>query len=87
MFRQISPAFCKIFLSPAPIAIRANRLKITREDLLAKWAGKFTASASTHTPDGIIFAKREPLFALPEFKEGLFEMQDEIDTAAICSHR
>lgn len=69
--------FCKIFLSPAPIAIRANRLKISREDLLAKWAGKFAAAPSVHVPDGIVFSKREALFALPEFKEGLFEMQDE----------
>lgn len=69
--------FCRIFLSPAPIAIRANRLKISREELLAKWEGKFAAAPSLHSPDGIVFAKREALFALPEFKEGLFEMQDE----------
>ncbi|MDP1608789.1 MAG: RsmB/NOP family class I SAM-dependent RNA methyltransferase [Chlamydiales bacterium] len=68
---------CKVLLSPAPIAIRANKLKTNREDLIARWEGKFTVSPSKHTPDGIIFSKREALFALPEFKEGLFEMQDE----------
>ncbi|MBS0624814.1 MAG: RsmB/NOP family class I SAM-dependent RNA methyltransferase [Verrucomicrobia bacterium] len=64
-------------LTPAPIAIRANALKTSREDLLARWQGKFDAIPSPNTPYGILFSKREPLFALAEFKEGLFEMQDE----------
>ena len=68
---------CKISLTPAPIAVRANTLKISRDDLLAKWEGKFNVSPSPNTPCGILFSKREALFALPEFKEGLFEMQDE----------
>jgi 16S rRNA C967 or C1407 C5-methylase (RsmB/RsmF family) len=68
---------CRIAQTPAPIAIRANALKTTREQLLAKWEGKFAATLSPNTPHGILFSKREPLFALPEFREGLFEMQDE----------
>lgn len=74
---QRARELCRTFLTPAPTAIRANRLKISREALLAKWAEKFSAAPSPHTPDGILFSKREALFALPEFKEGLFEMQDE----------
>lgn len=70
-------ALCQTFLSPPPIAVRANRIKTTREELLAKWAGRFDASLSLSAPNGIVFAKREALFALPEFKDGLFEMQDE----------
>lgn len=70
-------ALCKIFLSPPPTAVRANLLKTTREELLAKWTEKFDVSLSTRAPNGIVFAKREALFALSEFKDGLFEMQDE----------
>ncbi len=70
-------SLCQIFLNPPPIAVRANLLKTTREELIAKWTGKFEVTPSLKAPHGIIFAKREALFALPEFKNGLFEMQDE----------
>jgi len=68
---------CRISLSPAPIAIRVNSLKISRDDLIAKWQEKFQITSSPNTPLGILFSKREALFALPEFREGFFEMQDE----------
>ncbi|MDE3045612.1 MAG: RsmB/NOP family class I SAM-dependent RNA methyltransferase [Verrucomicrobiota bacterium] len=61
----------------APTAVRANLLKITREELLQKWEGRFSISPSLRSPTALLFSKREPLFALPEFKEGLFEVQDE----------
>ncbi len=61
----------------APIVVRANLLKTTREELMAKWEGKFDISCCEQAAAGIQFKKREPLFTLPEFKEGLFEMQDE----------
>lgn len=67
----------QVFLTPAPTTIRANRIKTTREELLVKWANVFLVAPSEKSPDGIVFSKREPLFSLPEFKEGLFEMQDE----------
>ncbi|HEY4255563.1 MAG TPA: RsmB/NOP family class I SAM-dependent RNA methyltransferase [Chlamydiales bacterium] len=58
----------------APIALRVNSRKISRDDFLAKLP--FPGRPSTETPDGVLLAKREALFALPEFKEGLFEVQD-----------
>ncbi len=61
----------------APTTIRANLLKTTREHLLHLWKDRFSISPCLHSPSGIRFHKREPLFSLPEFKEGLFEMQDE----------
>lgn len=67
----------QILNEPAPTTIRANLLKITREELLKKWEGKFELTPCALAPAGIQFPKRTPLFALPEFKEGLFEMQDE----------
>lgn len=61
----------------APTTIRVNLIKTTREQLTAFWKNKFTVSPCTFSPSGIQFHKREPLFSLPEFKDGLFEMQDE----------
>ena len=66
-----------VFTAPGPVFVRANLLKTTREELLRLWNGKFSIRPSTRTAAGIVFAKREPLFALPEFKAGLFEVQDE----------
>ncbi len=74
---QKARQLCLASLTPAPISIRANTLKISREELLEKWKGIFDASPSRHSSHGITLSKREPLFALPEFKEGFFEVQDE----------
>ncbi len=63
--------------TPAPISIRANLLKTTREELLARWTAQFQVRPGHLAPASILFTKREPLFTLPEFKEGLFEVQDE----------
>lgn len=68
---------CRILNTPAPTTIRVNTLKISREELVQRWHGKFSVSNSKIAPHGIHFSKREPLFSLPEFKEGLFEIQDE----------
>ncbi|MEN9654911.1 MAG: hypothetical protein RL235_1023 [Chlamydiota bacterium] len=61
----------------APTFVRVNPAKITREQLLASWQGKIDATASEVAPYCLRLKRREPLFALPEFKEGLFEIQDE----------
>lgn len=68
---------CHILNTPAPITIRANLLKTTVEDLLKTFEGKFSLKRCAKAPAGLQFAKREPLFTLPEFKAGLFEVQDE----------
>jgi 16S rRNA C967 or C1407 C5-methylase (RsmB/RsmF family) len=67
----------RILNSPAPITVRANLLKTTREALLEMWKDKYAVTPCSKAPAGIQFQKREPLFTLPEFKAGLFEMQDE----------
>ncbi len=67
----------RILNEPAPTTIRVNLLKTTREELLKAWEGKFELSPCALSPAGIHFHKRTPLFALPEFKAGLFEVQDE----------
>ncbi len=68
---------CRTLNRPAPTTIRANVLKTTPEDLFKKWEGKFAMTRCAKAATGIQFQKREPLFTLPEFKEGLFEVQDE----------
>ena len=67
----------KILNETAPTTIRINPLKTTREHLLNLWKEKFSISPCLTAPHGITFQKREPLFSLLEFKEGLFEIQDE----------
>lgn len=68
---------CKILNTEAPVTVRANGLKTDREALLKLWSEKYTVKPCEKCEYGIQFEKREPLFSLPEFKDGLFEMQDE----------
>lgn len=68
---------CLIANTPAPTTVRANLLKTAREALLQKWTGLYEVRACSHSATGIVFEKRINLFGLPEFKAGLFEVQDE----------
>lgn len=68
---------CRILNTAAPTTVRVNLMKTTVAELMAKWEGKFKFSRCAKAGAGIQFEKREPLFALPEFKAGLFEVQDE----------
>jgi len=69
-------ALCLACNEPAPITVRVNRLKTTRDALLEKWKDLDVRPTSAAS-DGIIFPKRLNFFTLPEFAEGLFEAQDE----------
>lgn len=66
----------RILNAEAPVTIRVNLLKTSRRDLLTKWP-EFSPKLCTHSSAGIQFTGRPPLFATPEFREGLFEVQDE----------
>lgn len=63
--------------TPAPITIRANTLKISRDKLLSLLSPHYEVYPCSHSDTGIIFTERQALFQLPEFKQGYFEMQDE----------
>ncbi len=67
---------CEIINTSAPTTVRANALKTTRESLLGLWS-QHQATPCPKAPHGIRFPKRLPLFSFPEFKQGLFEVQDE----------
>ena len=69
--------FCAVSNETAPTTVRINPTKTSRDALLARWNGQFDLSPCRHSPLGIVFHKKENFFALPEFKEGLFEVQDE----------
>ncbi len=69
----------------APTTVRINPLKTTREALLKKWNVEYSISPCKHSKLGIVFQRRINFFALPEFKEGLFEIQDE-GSQLIASH-
>jgi 16S rRNA (cytosine967-C5)-methyltransferase len=85
LYRLISKSYpepkatelCLISNYPAPTTIRVNTLKISREELLKKWEHQFDISPTLYSKDGIVFHKKIAFFTLPEFKEGLFEVQDE----------
>jgi len=61
----------------APTTIRVNLLKTTREALFKRWKNVYDVSLCKRSEWGIVFHKKINFFALPEFKEGCFEIQDE----------
>lgn len=70
-------ALCLICNEAAPTTIRINPLKTTREALISLWKDKYAISPTLHSLLGIQFHKKIAFFSLPEFKQGLFEVQDE----------
>lgn len=69
---------CLICNTPAPATVRVNTLKTTKQELLLRWKKSgFQISPTEKASDGIVFHKKIHFFSLPEFKEGLFEVQDE----------
>ena len=68
---------CRVLNKQAPITIRANLLKGSRADLITKLRGICSIMETERSRAGIQILERISLTALPEFKEGLFEIQDE----------
>lgn len=69
--------FCKVSDGTAPITLRVNTLKTTREALTDGWKGRYDFSLCPHSSTGIVFHKKINFYILPEFLKGLFEIQDE----------
>jgi 16S rRNA (cytosine967-C5)-methyltransferase len=62
----------------APLTLRANELKTTREALGARLKEEGIDSHPTRLArSGLVLDTRVNVFGLPAFKEGLFEVQDE----------
>lgn len=68
---------CSISNTPAPTTVRINSLKTTRDEMLTRWKETYSVSPCKFSPHGIIFEKRVNFYEMPEFKQGLFEVQDE----------
>lgn len=62
---------------PAPIIIRVNTLKTTKAELQKLLGAQQVKTESiSGLKDGLMLQQRSNLFALDEFKSGLFEIQD-----------
>ncbi len=69
--------FCLASNYPAPTTLRVNTLKTSREALMKRWEKLYEVMPTKISPYGIQFGKRENFFAMEEFTQGLFEVQDE----------
>ncbi len=75
---EAAAALARSLNERAPLTIRANRLKNTREELAARLGGLDVATRPTpQAPDGLVVETRQNLFRLEPFQEGGFEIQDE----------
>ncbi|MDZ4084729.1 MAG: RsmB/NOP family class I SAM-dependent RNA methyltransferase [Bdellovibrionales bacterium] len=63
---------------PAPVFLRANTLKCTRDELIARLKEEESVSAlpAHETANGVILSERKNLFSSKAFQEGWFEVQD-----------
>lgn len=68
---------CSISNTAAPTTVRINAMKTSREEMLSRWKNTYPVSSCLFSSYGIIFEKRVNFYEMPEFKEGLFEVQDE----------
>jgi len=71
-------ALARAFNERAPLTVRANLLKTTRAALVDRLAAEGSPGRQTTlSPWGIVLEGHENAFALPSFRDGLFEVQDE----------
>lgn len=68
---------CEELNREAPITIRVNPLKISRDALMELWYGFFPMEKTERSPLGIKIGKRAPLLQTEEYRKGYFEIQDE----------
>ena len=68
---------CTISNTAAPTTVRVNILKTTRDEILAKWKEQYAVRPCQFSSTGIVFERRVNFYEMPEFKQGLFDSQDE----------
>ncbi|WP_174274400.1 RsmB/NOP family class I SAM-dependent RNA methyltransferase [Sphingomonas bacterium] len=71
---RLDPSEFHALLGRAPLDLRANRLKTDRASLLAQFP---EATAGVHASDAFRLPEGTQVDRLPEWREGLFEIQDE----------
>lgn len=63
---------------PAPLTVRVNTLRISRDELAARWAeAGIGAEPTRYAPCGLRIRSRLAIPRLPGFREGYFTVQDE----------
>lgn len=70
-------ALCHTFNTKAPVTIRVNILKATREELLERFAPLHEVEPTTQSALGILFKNKIHFSSTPEYLAGMFEPQDE----------
>jgi 16S rRNA C967 or C1407 C5-methylase (RsmB/RsmF family) len=68
-------AVCYACNAPAPLVLRVNRLKTTKQELIRRLLAS-NIEAKELEDDAIYLPRRINFCVLPEFSEGLFEVQD-----------
>ncbi|MFA6467951.1 MAG: methyltransferase domain-containing protein [Bacteroidota bacterium] len=69
---------CSALNTQAPMTIRVNTIKTTREECQRKLQSEgLDTDISEYSPSGLHLKRRTNLFQLNAFKDGLFEVQDE----------
>ena len=72
------PGLMQALNAPAPLDLRVNTLKLSRDKALAQMlADGFSANATPHSPLGIRLGNKPPLNQYPLFQDGTLEVQDE----------
>ena len=73
------------FNRESPLTLAVNTLKISREDLTARFAeAGIEARPTRYSPVGLTLVDPVPVTALPGFAEGLFFVQDEAAQLAVA---
>lgn len=68
---------CSAMNEQAAVVLRVNTLKTTRNELQKIVAENGIETASVNwAPEALVLNERQNVFKLPQFKDGLFEMQD-----------
>ena len=69
--------WAKLLNEPAPVVLRANRLKATREEVReALIQAGYKVDLAPQTSDGLVLLERKNVFTSEAFQKGLFEVQD-----------
>lgn len=74
---QIGTNVCYVLNTQAPLAIRINPIKTTRENFLLKWGSKYNLQPCTKSYLGLYTSQRISIQSIPSFHKGEFEVQDE----------
>lgn len=67
----------KYFIERAPLTVRVNSHKTTREIVFSKMKTKYNIEKTKVSPYGLIFDNHINVKQMDEFKQGMFEIQDE----------